>query len=162
MSRQRPVLRNVGAVACLALLTAGCSPGGVHLDSPTLSGVNARACKALVDALPQSVSDQKRRKVDPKDGYGAAWGDPAIVLTCGVPKPKGLTKFATCQVTDKVGWYIPEREMTGSATDITMTTIGRAQNVEVRIPAAYFPPAATMVDLAPAIKKAIRDVKLCV
>jgi hypothetical protein len=42
-----------------------------------------------------------------------------------------------------------------------MTTVGRAQNVEVSIPSDYFPPATAMVDLAPAIKRTIRDVRPC-
>jgi hypothetical protein len=43
-----------------------------------------------------------------------------------------------------------------------MTTIGRAENVEVRVPQRYFPPVATMVDLAPALKRAIPLVRPCV
>jgi hypothetical protein len=39
--------------------------------------------------------------------------------------------------------------------------VGRAQNVEVQVPSEYFPPAATMVDLAPAIKGTIREVRPC-
>jgi len=45
---------------------------------------------------------------------------------------------------------------------ISMTTVGRAENVEVRLPRDYFPPAAAMADLAPAIKATIRDVRPCV
>ncbi len=162
MPRQRPVLVNTGAVACLGVLLAGCGSGAVPVDSPGLHGADASACRALVAALPDSVSDQKRRQVRPGDAFGAAWGDPAIVLRCGVAKPAGFDKFSTCQETDGVGWFIPEHQITGSPTAIVMTTVGRAQNVEVRIPADYFPPAATMVDLAPAIKSTIRETRPCV
>jgi hypothetical protein len=161
MPWQRPVLANVGAVACLALL-AGCGSGTVRVESPTLHGADASACRALVAALPDRVADQDRRPVEPGDAYAAAWGDPAIVLRCGVGRPAGFDAFSTCQETDGVGWFIPEDQITGSPADITMTTIGRTQNVEVRIPADYFPPATTMVDLAPAIKATIREVKPCV
>ena len=162
MLRQRPALRNAGAVACLALLVAGCSSGPLDVSSPRVRGADAQACKALVAALPHSVDDQKRRQVDAGSGYSAAWGDPAIELRCGVPKPKGLTRFATCQVTDKVGWYIPNGQITGARTNIVMTTVGREQYVEVRIPDQYFPPAPTMVDVATAIKKTIRETRPCV
>jgi len=153
MLRRRPVLRNAGAVLflCLGLTTAGCSPGPVEFDPPAVRGTDASACRRLVDALPSSVSEQQRRDVEPEEGYGAAWGDPAIVLRCGVGRPAGFDDFSTCQVTDGVGWFIPERQITGQAVDVLMTTVDREPAVEVRIPADYFPPAATMVDLAPAI-----------
>jgi hypothetical protein len=65
-------------------------------------------------------------------------------------------------VANGVGWFIPESQQTGHPADITMTTVGRAQNVEVRVPAAYFPPVNAMVDLAPALKRTIREVRPCV
>ena len=43
-----------------------------------------------------------------------------------------------------------------------MTTVGRAEFVEVRIPADYWPPANTMVDLAPSLESTIREVRPCV
>jgi uncharacterized protein DUF3515 len=130
--------------------------------APSKSGRDARACAALVKALPERVADQPRRAVDAGPGYAAAWGDPAIELRCGVPAPHGFDRFSDCQDTDGVGWFIPQAQQTGRPVEITMTTIGRAQNVEVRIPADYFPPAATMVDLAPALKRTIREVRPCV
>ena len=152
----------MGAVACLLLVAAGCGSGSVAVDAPHLTGTPARACRRLVDALPSTVADQHRREAQTGEGYGAAFGDPPIVLRCGVPKPAGFDKFATCQVTDGVGWFIPESQITGQPTDVTMTTVGRAEYVEVRLPRDYFPPAAAMVDLAPAIKKAIPETKPCV
>jgi hypothetical protein len=130
--------------------------------APALTGADARACAALVRALPARVADQPKREVRAAGGYAAAWGDPAIELRCGVPRPAGFDRFSACQDADGVGWYIPEKQQTGRPVAVTMTTIGRAQNVEVRIPADYFPPPATMVDLAPAIKRTIRDVRPCV
>jgi hypothetical protein len=132
------------------------------VDAPATSGADARACAALLEALPSRVADQPERAVDAGRGYAAAWGDPAIELRCGVPAPRGLTLSSTCQVTNGVGWFIPEDQQSGRAVAVTMTTVGRAQNVEVRIPAEYFPPATTMVDLAPALRRTIREVRPCV
>jgi hypothetical protein len=108
------------------------------------------------------VADQTKRQVEAGGGYAAAWGDPAIELRCGVPRPKGLDRFASCQVANGVGWFIPESEQTGHPADITMTTVGRAQVVEVQVPATYFPPVNAMVDLAPALKRTIPQVRPCV
>jgi hypothetical protein len=156
----------VGAVACAAgvfLLAGGCgAAGNVPIDSPELSGGDAAACRDLVQALPDSVSDQQRRSVDPDDAFGAAWGDPAIVLRCGVPKPEGFDEFATCQEANGVGWFVPEEQIEDQQADVVMTTIGFEQNVEVTVPATYRPPAAAMVDLAEAIKSTIRQVSPCV
>ena len=152
----------MGAVVVSAalLLATGCSDT-VSVNAPPLSQADARACRALVNALPDSVADLNRRPVDDGDGYAAAWGDPPIVLRCGVPVPKGLDKFATCQVTNGVAWFIPESQTQGDRVDVLMTTVGRSQNVEVAIPSDYFPPANTMVDLASAVKSTIREVRPC-
>ena len=151
-------------MACLAVfagLVGGCSAGEVQVDSPVLTGTDAKACGRLVDSLPKTVSDQSRRRVDPEQMYVAAWGDPAIVLRCGVGAPEGLDRFATCQETNGVGWFVPEGQIEDQSADVLMTTIGFEQNVEVLVPARYRPPAAAMVDLGEAIKQAILEVRPC-
>ncbi len=152
-------------MACLAttgLLVAGCGGGAVEVEAPHLAADSARTCSALVKALPSMVDEAEQRTVEPADAPAAAWGDPAIVLRCGVPMPGSFDEFATCQETNGVGWFIPEEQMTGSPETITMTTIGRAVNVEVTLPPEHWPPAAAMVDLAPAIKKTVAETKPCV
>jgi hypothetical protein len=139
---------------------AACSDA-VPLDAPRVSGADARACSALVRALPDELADQRRRQVDPGAGYGAAWGDPAIELRCGVRRPAGLGSLSECQRVDGVDWYIPESQQSGEPTDITMTTVGRAQYVEVRLPKDYFPPANAMVDLARTVRAHDRSVRPC-
>jgi hypothetical protein len=141
-------------------MATGCSDT-VSVNAPPVSGADARACRSLVRALPDSVADQPRRPVDDNGAYAAAWGDPEIVLRCGVPTPMGFDKFATCQVTNGVAWFIPESQTQGRRVDVVMTTIGRSQNVEVAIPSDYFPPANAMVDLAAAVKRTIREEKPC-
>jgi hypothetical protein len=138
----------------------GCSDT-VTVDAPVASGATARLCRSLVRSLPGSVADQPRRKVDDHGGYAAAWGDPPIVMRCGVPRPRGFDKFATCQVANGVGWFIPESQIVGRPVDVLMTTVGRRVNVEVAIPSEYFPPATTMVDLATAVRRADPEVKPC-
>jgi hypothetical protein len=163
VSRRRPAPQDVGAFVCLLLLVAGCSSGAVDLGPARLDGAAAERCADLVAALPDAVADQSRREVAPSDALGAAWGDPAIVLRCGVPRPAGFDpKFGTCQTVNGVDWYIPEDQITGRPADIVMTTVGRAENVEVRVPEEYFPPAAAMVDLAAAIKATVPVVRACV
>ncbi|MDQ3615291.1 MAG: DUF3515 domain-containing protein [Actinomycetota bacterium] len=125
-------------------------------------GRDARACARLIEALPDAVSDQQRQDIEPAEAYGAAWGDPAIVLRCGVDPPEGFDEFATCQRANGVDWFVPEAQIEDQGADVVMTTVGFEQSVEVAVPAEYRPPAVAMVDLAGAIKRSIRQTKPCV
>ncbi|HEU4512745.1 MAG TPA: DUF3515 domain-containing protein [Nocardioidaceae bacterium] len=148
-------------MSCLGLLLAGCG-GPLEVDAPELSGSAASTCDELVGALPETVDDVERREVEPAGAPAAAWGEPAIVLRCGVEMPPAFDDFSTCQETNGVGWYIPDEQMTGSPTEITMTTIGRDVNIEVALPEEHFPPANAMVDLADAIKQTTEEIDPCV
>ena len=163
---RRPVHANAGAVArpgtdgtplrlkrgllvAGLLLVAACSPATVDIPAPALDDEEAAACADLVDALPDQLVDQERR--GPDVAHGAAWGDPAVVLRCGVDEPAGFDELSTCQVVNDVAWYIPQEQVTGEPVDIVMTTVGRRPNVEVALPEEYFPPAAAMAQLSDAL-----------
>lgn len=166
MPRRRPVLRNAGVVACLALtVLAGCSSdGAVEVAGVTeddLSAGDTASCARLRDALPEVVDGLARRRVEPVDSYAAAWGRSPVVLRCGVEEPEAFDEYSSCQITDGVAWFIPDEQITGEPVDITMTTVGRSPVVEVRLPAEHFPPANAMVDLAPAIKQTTRETSTC-
>jgi hypothetical protein len=139
----------VGAVACLA----ACS-GKVEVASPALTGEAAKACRAFVAALPESVGDQKRRKVD--GAFVAAYGDPAIVLRCGVPDPAGLTPVSPCVTVNGVDWFADEND-----DRLLATTIGRQPNIEMLVPAGQLPPDAEYVDVARAIKQTTKRLQPC-
>lgn len=147
----------------MTLLT-GCESDKVPIDSPTPAAADAQRCRDLVKALPDTVNDELRRSVDPDDALGAAWGDPAITLTCGGQMPPEFDKFSSCEQADGVGWFVPEEQFTNKAVDVDLTTVGFEPVVTVRIPSTYWPEgsAATMVDLAPAIKAHLRLVQPCV
>jgi hypothetical protein len=142
----------------LATVLAGC--GAVHLDDPKVSAADRKACTALVKDLPHRVSERPRRETKGGD-LGAAWGDPAIVLTCGVGTPDGYGPTSSCQRANGVDWFVPEDQISDQGKDVVMTTIGRKPRIEVDVPSDYRPPLATMVDLADAIKKHTRDVTPC-
>jgi hypothetical protein len=121
----------------------------VELDAPRLTGEAARTCRELVDALPASVADQGSRPVEPKGVAGAAWGDPAITLTCRLGEPDGYVPEGPCTVVDGVGWYTPEEQLLADGEeDLTMTTLFRDVNVEVHLPKEYWPPATALADLS--------------
>ncbi|HEX6246248.1 MAG TPA: DUF3515 domain-containing protein [Nocardioidaceae bacterium] len=150
-------------MACLgsALLLSSCG-GPVEVEAPRLTGADERTCRRLVQALPDSVDDAERVEVDPPEAPAGAWGDPPIVLRCGVPMPEDFDDYATCHETNGIGWFIPDEQMSGEATEITMTTIGRDVNVEVTLPPEHWPPANAMVDLSEAIDATTDEVDPCV
>jgi hypothetical protein len=114
-------------------------------------------CRSLLDSLPSKVADQSSRAVRPDGAWGAAWGDPPIVLSCGVPPPRGFGRASTCTTVDGVDWYLPESQLQpgNGPSDLTMTTVHRAVHVQVRMPGEYWPPATTLADLSPVVKAAV-------
>jgi len=148
----------VAGVVVLAMILTGC--GAVHLHDHDMSAADRKACTALVDYLPHRVSERPRRETKGGD-LGAAWGDPAIVLTCGVGTPEGYRPTSPCQRVNGVGWFVPEDQISDQGKDVVMTTIDRKPNIEVDVPSEYRPPDATMVDLAGTIKKHTRVVSPC-
>jgi hypothetical protein len=142
----------------LLALTAAC--GAVHVSSTSVTGSDRRACQALVKDVPHRV-DERARRATKGGGLGAAWGDPAIVLRCGVGTPEGYHATSACQRVNGVDWFVPEKQIDDQGADVVLTTIGRKPRVEVDVPAKYRPPDAVMVDLADAIKQSTKDVSPC-
>ena len=134
----------------LVLLLSACG-SGVEIRSSDVSPETRRQCQELVAALPDRVADQKSRPTE-GSALGAAWGDPAIVLTCGVGRPADYDPLAGCQTVDGVDWYVPLDQVSDQSQDVVLTTIGRTPGVQLRVPASRRPPAAALVDLAGAVK----------
>ncbi len=146
-------------VAAAAMVVAGCSRA-IPLEVVELDEETAAACARLVDALPEQVADQDRREVDTR-GIGAAWGDPAIVLLCGVPAPESFEPTSMCTTVDGVDWFIPEEQLEAQG-DLVMTVVNRQQHVEVRLPSEYWPPATALADLSSTIAEAFEPTGSCV
>ena len=146
-----------GVVALLALTTTSCA---IDVPDTKVSDAERETCTKLVDSLPDHVSDQEQRETK-GNPLAAAWGDPPIVLRCGVGRPSGYDQFSACQVVDGLGWFVPEKTIADHDADVVMTTVGREPAVEVKVPATYRPPDAVMVDLGTAVKAHTRLVKPC-
>jgi hypothetical protein len=144
------------------MAVGGCGSDAVEVDAPGLSGRAAEACEDLVADLPETVADLPRRSVTPEGAAGAAWGDPAIVLTCGVGEPEGYVPEGPCTVVDGVGWYIPEDQLMASGdADLTMTTLFREVDVEVFLPSDHWPPATALADLSGVVAAHSKAEKRC-
>jgi hypothetical protein len=141
----------VASAAVLALsyaaLTA-CSAGPVEIDAPDLADADAAACERFVDDLPETLAGEDRRETSGDTAYGAAWGDPAIVVTCGVDEPADFDDTATCVQVDSAGWFVPDDVLEAASNgdqdvDVTATELNHRPRVELRLPADYRPDGFT-------------------
>ncbi len=129
----------LGATACSAGLT-------VPPPDPAPTGAAAYACAALHGRLPDSVGGATTTATHPQSPLTSAWGDPSIVLRCGVAIPAALTPTSQLVTVDGVDW-LPEQLTNG----YLFTTVGRALSVEVSVPDHYAPEAGPLADLSPVI-----------
>jgi hypothetical protein len=107
-------------------------------------------CAQLRRQLPQRLDGQQRRRTQPNSPSTDAWGDPAIVLRCGVPRPAAYRQTSELIGINGVDW-LPEPVVGG----YRFTTVGRAANVEVSVPSVYSPEVDPLVDLAAPIRSAL-------
>jgi hypothetical protein len=146
--------RRLALLLAPLLLAGGCSYG-VSVDTYPTAPHTSKNCDALYADLPNKVADESRRDV--KSTIAAAWGDPEIILRCGVEKPDTLTRASRCDTVDNVGWLSEN-----IADGYQFTTIGRQYFISVEVPKEYNPPADALVDLAKSVKKHDPNVQPCV
>ena len=123
------------------MLLAGCAADPLVVQAPSPDAGEVAACEDFLAALPEELDGEGRREVTGGDGLVAAWGDPAIVLTCGVPEPAGFTRTSTCIEANGTGWFVPDSVLRDrdQQADVTMTAVGFRPRVEVFLPGGYRP-----------------------
>jgi len=141
----------------LLIATAGCSSSD-DTPSATVPSPNTKVtklCRNLDKVLPRKVDGLDRNDPQPRSALTAGWGSPAIILRCGVARPAEMDDpEADGLEADGVGWLLQKLD-DGS---FRFTTTLRAAYVEVSLPKAHTGDGvAPLVDLAPAVKKAIPE-----
>ena len=111
----------------------------------------AAGCARLADELPDELDGRERLDTVPTSPRTAAWGDPPVVLRCGVERPPGLRGSEVTEV-DGVGWVLAERPAA-----YVFTTVGLPTYVEVSVPDATPRTRAAnpLVDLADPLRDAL-------
>lgn len=145
------------------LLMTGCSGQDVTLPDVDVLPSERAACEALIEDIPNDLGEERDRvPVLPADGLGAAWGDPAIVMTCGGEVPD-ISRTAPCTEVDGVGWFVTEAAMDDQAVPAQVVAVGFRPIVTVEIPADQRPEgvAAAMAGLAPAVRENTELVRPC-
>lgn len=123
--------------------------------APPSDAAAAGPCTQVLAALPEKLTDLQPRVVHPRPDsvFVVAWGDPAIVLKCGMPRPAGLTPGSSAQLFSANGadgvFWLPVR----GPSDTVWTTVDRAVYIQVTVPNSYAQPP--LAPLGAAIGKAL-------
>jgi hypothetical protein len=101
--------------------------------------------------------------VNPAAALGRAWGDPAIVVRCGVDVPDDFGETARCEVANGVGWFVPDEQVDDQDSDLVFTAAGYRPVVSVDVPHDYRPEgsAAVIAHLAAAVQEHLELVDDC-
>jgi len=149
------VITGLTVLASSTALT-GCSPGSVELGPVNATGATEQVCRDFLDALPTAVAGEEGREVTPSDALGAAWGDPAIVVECGVEEPEGIGPVPACLTVNGVDWYLPEDQVAPPGEEqgtVTIWTLNREATVSLELPGEYWPPATALADLTDSVEE---------
>jgi len=119
----------------------------VAVAPPSPGPTPAAACADLATHLPDRVHALSRREVTPPSPLTAAWGDPPIVLRCGVPRPAALRADSTVLSVNGVDWFA--QNLTRGTR---FTTTGRVAYVQVDVPEDYTSPTDALADLTEAVR----------
>jgi hypothetical protein len=111
---------------------------------PSAFATAAEGCPALIARLPHELPQGlKQRVTSPASTSASAWGDPAIVLRCGVS--------AGLEVDDPYTFNTVQWAMHDVGAARRWTTKGLTPNVEVVVPDAYSSQAELLGSLSAAL-----------
>ena len=120
----------------------------MHVAVPDATGATRAICAQLVDRLPTHLGGHRSRVVDPPSPLTHAWGDPAIVLRCGVPKPAGYSRTSVNSTdVDGVLWF---QQVTRDS--VRWTAVRRQVNIELTVPTSYPAQGGFLVEIGDAIR----------
>ena len=134
------------ALTCSLYIFAGASACSSSLDVEPADGTGTQFCTELGAILPVSLGGTLLRDTRPSSPGTKAWGDPAIVLRCGVAPPKSYSAASQLLTVNDVNWYPEELE-----AGVRFTSMETSELVEVSIPMAYETTADILTELSSAI-----------
>lgn len=137
--RSATVLATLAAVPVALIAGAGVfwalngveDTGPVEVAAPPAVSSADAPCAKLLGALPRELAGQKTRAVTDAPHRVVAWGDPPIVLRCGVEKP-AVDPTAQVLGIDGVEWVYRT-----DGDTIVWTTISLPLHVDVRADKKY-------------------------
>lgn len=115
-----------------AAQSSGPLPAVSVAPPPAPTAAISAGCTKIFTKLPVKLGQLDPRATDTDSSFVVAWGDPAIVLRCGVPKPAALNSPTAAQLVDVDG--VLWQPVLGKRQAV-YTTVDRAVYVEVSVPA---------------------------
>jgi hypothetical protein len=107
------------------------------------------SCPALMKTLPLELSGEQSRRVKSDSPFAYAWGDPAVVLICGVDRPAGYVVGVSSIQINGVQFYFDTTD-----PDTTVwTTVDRPVYVQISLPSSV--DSAPVTALTPQIAQAL-------
>jgi hypothetical protein len=131
-----------------ATTAAPSPPGLLRVDAPVPDPAADAPCTALFQGLPVQLEGDDPRPVQSASSYVRAWGDPPVVLVCGVAKPAGFTGTSGLIQINGVAWFVDPGPDT-----VVWTAVDRAVYVQVRVPASA--DSSSVTDLTAPIEKTL-------
>jgi hypothetical protein len=89
-------------------------------------------CPGLLARLPLDLTGEPSRRVQSDSPFAYAWGEPPIVLVCGVERPPGWVAGTSAIQINGVQWYVD----TSDPDSTVWTTVDRPVYVRVSLPAS--------------------------
>ena len=133
---RRPTVRPLTTALVTLFALSACS-GAVDVDPVSVDAGERATCEALVADLPDELFGQPVRAVSPDDALAKAWGDPAVVLECGVGPSEEYDAFSRCSEIEGIGWFIPSEQLGDLTKDVTMTVESHQPRVRLTVPAQW-------------------------
>lgn len=156
----------VVALVVTAVVVAGQIESSPVADTSPLAvpsvpapGASGKWCGELHEALPDTVGDQPQRQVIGDYRSIAVWGDPAIILRCGLDDPaeldcaSALTTF-TAPGAGSVSWLRLE-----DSASITYFAVDRPVRIAVSLPPGSG--ADPLMDISAAVASALPEQPVC-
>lgn len=127
--------------SALAPVTVAAPPANSAADAP---------CTKLLGTLPITLAGLSGRPARSSWTYVAAWGDPAVTLRCGVPRPGSLKPGSSDFLLGVNGVNFLQSRQDDAHV---FTAIDRTAYIEVSVPESYAQPP--LGPIADAIAKAL-------
>jgi hypothetical protein len=122
--------------------------GPVDVAAPPGSPAADKRCPGVISALPVTLNGSHSRPAHSTSAYVAAWGDPPMVLRCGVPRPPKFVRTSMVISIEGVQWFTEQEHDT-----VVWTVVDRPVYIEVTVPTTYG--STPIADLSEDLAKAL-------
>jgi hypothetical protein len=126
----------------------------VTAPAPPNASAEAGPCARVLAELPLQLGALHPRVVHTTTPYVVAWGDPAVVLSCGVDRPRDLRPTSGAQYFANGPAHGPFYDVTSAGDDANVwTTVDRGPYIAITVPKSY-----QGADILPPLSRAIAKV----